>query len=229
MGLHTEPGCSSVNPTQLSTSTQGPTDCSFLANSNSGCLVTDTNTASYGAGFAAAGGGVYVTEFATTGISIWFFARANIPASLKSSTGSVDTSTLGMPSGNWPSKNCTMNQFFEPQNLIFDITLCGDFAGSPSIFAQTCSGTCYPDYVVGNGTNYATAYFEVASVRVYSSDGTNNIIKGGSSTTTNGSSTSTTPGSSPSTPGNGALGLVQNSVLALLASFAMGSMAIFYS
>lgn len=37
-------------------------------------------------------------------------------------------------------------------------------------------GTCYPDYVVGNGSNYADAYFEVASVRVFSKSGTNTTI-----------------------------------------------------
>ena len=48
-------------------------DCSSLANSNSGCTVVDKSTASYGAPFAAAGGGVFATELAETGISIWFF------------------------------------------------------------------------------------------------------------------------------------------------------------
>ena len=42
-----------------------------------------------------------------------------------------------------------------------------DFAGNANIFAQTCSGVCYDDYVVGSGSNYDTAYFEVQYVRVY--------------------------------------------------------------
>ena len=37
-----------------------------------------------------------------------------------------------------------------------------------SIFSETCPGTCYKDHVVGNGSNYAQAYFEIASVRVFS-------------------------------------------------------------
>ncbi|KAF8073512.1 glycoside hydrolase family 16 protein [Lyophyllum atratum] len=186
MGLHTEPGCTVVNPSQASTSTQLSADCSDLANNNQGCIVTDGNTASYGQGFAAAGGGVWVTEFASSGISIWFYPRANVPSSITSNATAIDTSTLGTPVGNWPTTGCKMEQFFEPQNLIFDITLCGDFAGAPVIFNQTCSGVCYNDYVLGNGSNYANAYFEVASVRIYSSNGTNNIIKGGSSSSGNG-------------------------------------------
>jgi len=40
---------------------------------------------------------------------------------------------------------------------------------------------CYNDYVLGNGSNYATAYFEVASVRVFSKAGTNTIVSSMSS------------------------------------------------
>ena len=47
-------------------------NCSIGANSDSGCTTNDTNANSYGAGFASAGGGVYVAEYATTGIKIWF-------------------------------------------------------------------------------------------------------------------------------------------------------------
>lgn len=95
-----------------------------------------------------------------------------------------------------------MNKFFEPQNLIFDITLCGgslplvclncyletlnctvDFAGPDNIFSATCSGKCYPDHVVGNGSNYATAYFEVGSVRVFG-----NVLSSGNDTGSGGNS-----------------------------------------
>jgi hypothetical protein len=69
MGLHTLPNCTTPNGTQLSTSQTASTDCSYLANSNEGCKVVDTNTDSYGAAFANAGGGVFVTEFANSGIS----------------------------------------------------------------------------------------------------------------------------------------------------------------
>lgn len=42
---------------------------------------------------------------------------------------------------------------------------------------------CYNDYVVGNGSNYNNAYFEVASVRVFSKQGTNTIVQGNSAGT----------------------------------------------
>ena len=40
-------------------------------------------------------------------------------------------------------------------------------AGNPTTFAQTCSGFCYNDYVLGSPSNYDNAYFEVRSVRVF--------------------------------------------------------------
>jgi hypothetical protein len=69
MGLHTLPGCTTPGGNQVKTSQTASTDCSYLANSNEGCKVVDTNTNSYGAAFGNAGGGVFVTEFATSGIS----------------------------------------------------------------------------------------------------------------------------------------------------------------
>ncbi|KJA17978.1 glycoside hydrolase family 16 protein [Hypholoma sublateritium FD-334 SS-4] len=176
MGLHTLAGCTVTGQNQSSTLLNS-TDCSYLDNSNQGCITTDPDPASYGAAFAAAGGGVFVTEFATTGISVWFFSRADVPAAITANSSSIDTSTLGVPVGNWPSTSCSSSEFFEPQNLIFDITLCGDFAGATTVFAETCSGVCYNDFVLGNGSNYDTAYFEVASVRVFSKEGTNTIVQ----------------------------------------------------
>jgi hypothetical protein len=98
---------------------------------------------------------------------------------------------------NWPTAGCAIDTYFKAQHLIFDITLCGgtplpqsmppcttkaliDAAGNSAVFAQTCPGVCYTDYVVGNGSVYNNAYFDVASVRVYSVAGTNTIIKGSS-------------------------------------------------
>jgi hypothetical protein len=177
MSLHTQAGCTQQSPTQTSTLVNS-TDCSYLSNSNQGCVVTVPSTQSYGAGFAAAGGGVYVTEFIENGISIWFFPRSSVPSSLKSNSSSIDTSTFGTPTANWPSTGCSITNYFEPQHLIFDITLCGDFAGATSVFAETCNGTCYNDWVIGSPSNYNNAYFEIQHVRVY---GTGDVLENTSS------------------------------------------------
>ncbi|KAF7299455.1 GH16 domain-containing protein [Mycena indigotica] len=176
MTLHTEPGCNQISPVQTSTVVNS-TDCSHLDNSNAGCSVMDPNDSSYGAKFAAAQGGIFVTEYAESGISVWFFSRASVPKSFSSNASSFSTSDLGTPVANWPTGGCAVDTFFKSQNLIFDITLCGDAAGAPAVFAQTCPGTCYTDYVVGNGSVYNNAYFDVASVRVYSVNGTTTIAR----------------------------------------------------
>ena len=119
------------------------TDCNFQLNGNQGCVVTDPRPSSYGEAFAQGGGGLYVTEFAETGISVWFFnvcflslvalfvvlhlfQRSSIPSSLQGNFSSFDISSLGTPVSNWPSSGCDIDNFFKPQNLVFDITLCGD-------------------------------------------------------------------------------------------------------
>lgn len=99
---------------------------------------------------------------------------------------------------NWPSTGCDINTFFRPQQLVFDITLCGDLyveynnlltlyfiksfssAGISSVFAETCPGDCYIDWVLGSPSNFDNAYFEVQSVKVYES-GANDIILASSS------------------------------------------------
>jgi len=175
--LHTEPGCKVVNAVQTSTLVKS-TDCSFNTNGNEGCVTDVPDPNSYGAAFAAAGGGVFVTEFANTGISIWFFSRSNVPSSLQGNASSVDTSALGNPVANFPPTGCNIDRFFQPQNLIFDITLCGDLAGNKEVFSETCSGICYNDFVIGSPSNYDNAYFEVRSVRVFGTSPNVDIVQG---------------------------------------------------
>lgn len=50
------------------------TECGTSEGDRGGCTVLSSTEASYGSGFAAAGGGVYVAEFASEGIRIWFFS-----------------------------------------------------------------------------------------------------------------------------------------------------------
>lgn len=178
MALHTKPGCKQSNTTVETSTLVNSTDCSTLVNNNEGCTVTNPG-ATYGPAFAAAGGGVFVTEFAAKGISIWFFPRSSIPQMLQVNASTIDTSALGTPVANWPSDECNVNSFFEPQELVFDITLCGDFAGNSGIFLQTCSGVCYDDWVLGPPSNYDSAYFEVQYVRVYGEPGQQTVVTGG--------------------------------------------------
>lgn len=183
MALHTLPGCfHTTPPDQLGTSAgtgnngmngggQNASDCSTA----SGCVVTETKNASYGSAFAENGGGVWATQFDVSGIFMWYWPRAQLPPSVQSATptSSMDLSDWGSPSASFPSTSCNMSQFFSAQQLVLDITLCGVWAGVPSIYNATCmnegpTGMCYTDNVVGPGSpKYDDAYFEIQYVRVY--------------------------------------------------------------
>lgn len=66
-----------------------------------------------------------------------------------------------------------------------------DFAGSPQFFPQTCSGDCYLDYVINNGTSqYANAYFDVGYVRVFTGNSSGTGVNTGSGSTGGSNSTS---------------------------------------
>ena len=70
MALHTG---QCTMPSGLSqTGTAVGRDCTSYAGHNSGCGVMDASIKSYGQPFADSGGGVWVTQFESTGIKIWF-------------------------------------------------------------------------------------------------------------------------------------------------------------
>ncbi|KAH6911518.1 family 16 glycosyl hydrolase [Coprinopsis sp. MPI-PUGE-AT-0042] len=168
MGLHTRAGCAQpAEVDQLSTEVR-TTNCE----GDIGCIIANTDPASYGPPLNQAGGGIHVAEFLETGISIWFFSRDKIPSSITPDTNTIDTSKLGKPMGYWPSgPSCDLKQFFKPQNIVMKITLCGVFAGA-QINQTGCQGRCYDDFVLTTEpSRYSEAYFDVASVRVFSVDG----------------------------------------------------------
>ncbi|CDO68761.1 Glycoside Hydrolase Family 16 protein [Trametes cinnabarina] len=140
MTLHANPGCvQAPNPVQLG-KTAGA-DCSAGVNSSNGCTVLETQPNSYGEGFNDNGGGVWAAQFDVLGIFVWFWNRSTIPADVSSGSNTVNPSTWGTPSAAWPSSSCNISEFFAPQQLVIDITLCGDFAGQPNVYQQTCGGS----------------------------------------------------------------------------------------
>ncbi|OCF43400.1 endo-1,3(4)-beta-glucanase [Kwoniella heveanensis CBS 569] len=224
MALHTEDGCAITASSSAYSGTVNSTSCYYEDNDNSGCAITDSSYSSYGEQFAANGGGVYVTQLAEEGVSIWFFERSSIPDAVSSANSSIDTSSLGTPSGFWSKDGCDVDKFFGDQSLVFDITLCGDWAGQSSILSTTgCSAltgteTCYSKYVL-DSSNYANAYFEINSLKVYSN---------GSSSSSSSSSSNSTSGalSSVHSPGGSLamsiMGYTTAGVLGLSTFFGLG-------
>ncbi|KAG8838593.1 hypothetical protein FS842_010068 [Serendipita sp. 407] len=226
MALHTVAGCSQAEGI-TQTGTTNVRNCDAEGSNGAGCTVMDPSPNSYGAPFAAAGGGVWVTEFAETGVNIWFFSRNDVPASL--ATDSVDIASLGTPTAAYPSSSCNPSQYFKEQEIVIDITLCGDWAGVKTVLESTCpalngTNTCYTTYVL-DPKNYDTAYFEMASVKLFATT-PSAVSLAPSSTQT--SSTGSGGGSGGS--GNSAAGLVDRSwsvyvgtIISLVASAAVGT------
>ncbi|KIP06882.1 glycoside hydrolase family 16 protein [Phlebiopsis gigantea 11061_1 CR5-6] len=184
MALHTGVDCTMPLDNTDQTGTALLSNC----NTTSGCTVKENTPNNYGAAFAQNGGGVWALQFDVSGIFIWFWQRGNVPASVTAAITSLDadTSSWGKPSASWASSSsCNIAQHFQAQQMVMDITACGDWAGVPSIYGSTCGNTttnaCYLNNVVGNGANYDTAYFEVASIRAFSANAaTSNATSSGS-------------------------------------------------
>ncbi|KZO94280.1 glycoside hydrolase family 16 protein [Calocera viscosa TUFC12733] len=215
--LHTVDGCMASTSAPMSGILTDPDCGTEEPYKTQGCTVTEPNQASYGAAFAAGGGGVYATLLADSGVFIWFFPRANIPSDLSVSNpdSSPNPDSWGTPSASYPSSTCPTSTYFEPQHVIIDITLCGAWGGVPSTLNATCPGVpagapsnyCYTTYVAGDGSHYATAYFEIQYVRVWSnvtSASGGNSTSGSDASSSNISSTpsQSTTGSNPTTSGN---------------------------
>ncbi|KAI0772440.1 concanavalin A-like lectin/glucanase domain-containing protein [Trametes elegans] len=217
MTLHASPGCTQAQGVQQLGKTAGA-DCSEGRNSSVGCTVDETQPNSFGQGFNSNGGGVWAAQFDTSGIFVWFWGRGNIPADVSSNGNTVDVATWGTPSAAWPASSCNVSEFFTPQQLVIDITLCGDFAGQPTIYQQTCGGPlgnstvdiCYIDNVINNGTNYADAFFEIQYVRVFSTGTAQPLVPSGTALVpdTSGSSAPTgSAGSGSAAKKNGGAGV----------------------
>lgn len=131
--LHTKSACTIAqsNSGQTGTVVGSAVDCQIYVNADgtygnpSGCEISDPSANSY-SNFADSNGGVWIAEFATTGVSIWFISRSAVPSSLASAQ-SIDTSTLGNPTASFPNgASCDITQALEPQQMVIDITACGD-------------------------------------------------------------------------------------------------------
>ena len=159
---------------------------------------------------------MFATLFDDSQIAIWFWPRSSVPASVSTATSSVDISDWGTPSANYTSTSCDIASSFAPQQLVLDITLCGDWAGVPSIYASTgCpiegggagnASSCYLQNVFNNGntTALATAYFEINYIKAFNKNGTV-LSSGGSTSSVDASSVfaSATSAASASASGTG--------------------------
>lgn len=166
MTLHTGADCQ-INKDGFSGTTH-TTNCNNNApgqDKNAGCGVSSQSDKSYGAGFNAAGGGAFATQWNSSAIAIWFWQRSSIPSDVAS--GHPNPSTWGMPMSLFAG-DCNIDQHFRDLQIVFDTTFCGVWAGrvwdqSPCrAKADSCEA-----YVGQNPSAFQDAYWLVNSVKVY--------------------------------------------------------------
>ncbi|KAF9003020.1 concanavalin A-like lectin/glucanase domain-containing protein [Cyathus striatus] len=164
--LHTSPGCT-MPASRAQSGTSGQLDCNTAVNGNAGCGVRVATTQSYGPAFNNIGGGWYVVERSATYIKVWFWARndGSVPAEVKNGASTVNPDNWGVPAAYFPNTSCDFPSHFSAHNIIINLTLCGDWAGS--VYSQSgCPSTCV-DFVNNNPSSFSNAFFDFASIRVY--------------------------------------------------------------
>jgi hypothetical protein len=173
--LHTSEGCSMCSESTNSFTgkwnigSAGNPSCDCYINapnefSNQGCSIAGASN-TMGNPFNKASGGVYATEWVPNShFAMWFFPRNNIPSDI--TNGTPNPSSWGTPYAYFMlSSNCPSSHFAN-QQIVFDLTFCGDWDGS--VFAADCPGygSCQT-FVQNNPKSFSEAYWYVNYVAVY--------------------------------------------------------------
>ncbi|QGI79339.1 hypothetical protein CEK26_006134 [Fusarium fujikuroi] len=134
ISLHTGPGCSITNDGTTQGTTLESENCDS-AGAAAGCGQNTSDNQNYGDGFNDIGGGVYATEWTSDHIAVWFFHRGRIPQDIQS--GNPTPSSWGPPAAKFNGgKGCNIDDHFKENNIVFDTTFCGDWAGSPDVWGK---------------------------------------------------------------------------------------------
>ncbi|GAB7341506.1 hypothetical protein MBLNU457_7727t1 [Dothideomycetes sp. NU457] len=171
MSLHTSDNCS-ITGTGATGNWQ-TANCYEGVNGNSGCGfgANDANTPNnYGSQLNSVGGGVYITEWTSRYIQIWYFPRNAIPSSI--SSGSPNVTQFGKPMALF--QGCDIEAHFGNMSIIINTDFCGAWAGNVygsydcpyNTSAPSALDACV-DYVGDNPQDMINAYWQINSIKVY--------------------------------------------------------------
>ena len=149
----------------------GPS-CSMIGEScdgSEGCSTQVGGPTSFGDGFNNNGGGIYAMEWTSDYINVYFFSHSNAPTDILGAT--PDPTTWGTPTASFVGgSTCDIDANFQNNNIVFDTTFCGTWAGAVWSSDPVCgpkAATCQ-DYVQNNPSAFTEAYWTINSLRVYS-------------------------------------------------------------
>ena len=163
MTLHTGSSCSISSSSMLGHILTD--NCDVSNGDNTGCAISSPDSATYGSGFNAGNGGIFATLFTESSILVWFWPRSTIPFDLTNNT--PDPASWPTPLANF-SGSCDFGTSFGPQNLVFDTTFCGDWAGS-TWSSSDCAAkapTC-EEFVANNSQAFDQTYWSINGLKVF--------------------------------------------------------------
>ncbi|MCJ1284958.1 hypothetical protein MMC26_004295 [Xylographa opegraphella] len=168
MTLHTSDGCSANSPAAAFTGQQNTYNCYVKAanqSENEGCGFSATVSNSYGTGFNGNGGGVYAMEWTSDYIRIFFWPGGSAPSDALGD--SPNPSNWGRPAAHFQG-DCDIDQHFMDQQITFDMTFCGSWAGDA--WGDNCAaqhGNSCNAFVQNTPGAFKETYWSVSSLRVY--------------------------------------------------------------
>jgi hypothetical protein len=138
---------------------------------NAGCAILDPSPLTYGTDFNANGGGVFAVQRTSSAINMWFFPRGKFPSDIVNSQPNPNPS-WGRPRAVFQG-DFSIDEHFAAQQIVFDTTFCGGWAGKVWASNSQCSklaSTC-EEYVTNNPEAFREAYWAVNTLQVFQDDG----------------------------------------------------------
>jgi len=165
--LHTSSGCSTTSKKQ--TGKIKTSNCDVHAPgqfSNQGCSIADNREDTFGRAFNTRGGGIYAMEWNSEHIKVWNWSKDDAPEDVFGST--PEPLYWGTPAATFEG-DCDMDRKFRDHKIIFNISFCGDWAGSVwgdsacAARAPSCSA-----FVEQNPDAFRDAYWLINNLKVWS-------------------------------------------------------------
>ncbi|KIM58360.1 glycoside hydrolase family 16 protein [Scleroderma citrinum Foug A] len=167
--FHTGGKCSMPSSRSMTGNPSGSLDCDVYDTNDTGCSVSVNDPNNFGPSFNRNGGGWYAIERTPSFVKMYFWERgsSSVPSDVQYPGSSVNPDNWGTPTAYYPNTDCDFSSQLGAQNIIINLTFCGDWAGNSGVWASSgCPSDCV-DYVNNNPSAFGGAYFTFKSINIY--------------------------------------------------------------